>query len=265
MAASSVNVFSRRFDKGLEGFRCLSFENGLSLRPTLTGRKPVDVGMNVSTRVQLTLKADLALNPDQIEIRCNVAGHRNIYVPFVSYVSALVSGIDVPVSVDTNGTCKLVHEGFPPKPGKQTDWLQTLSYVSAGVNQPGAALVGAVTPRLREIRDGNTCYGLAAISVARGRPCDFLAAKSVGGFVAHDTGHSFVGLIDHLPNSAKREPGEIAAPRKILEAWLSEQVALLKGQLSPVESILASYSLCHFDYDPIDVLQAILVVIPVSL
>lgn len=80
--------------------------------------------------------------------------------------------------------------------------------------------------------------------------------------MAHDTGHSFVGLIDHLPNSAKREPGEIAAPRKILEAWLSEQVALLKGQLSPVESILASYSLCHFDYDPIDVLQAILVVTP---
>ena len=216
--------------------------------------------MDVSTRVQLLLKPDLAFDPDQMEIRCNVAGHRNFHVPFMNYVAALVSGIDVPVSVDTNGVCTLVHDSFPPNSSKRSEWLRTLSYVSAGVNQPGAALVDAVTPRLREIRDGNICYGLAAINLGRGSPCNFLSAKSVGGFAAHDTGISFLGLIDHLPNSAKREPGEIAAPRKVFEAWLSEQVTLLNGQLSPVDSIFASYSLCHFDYDPIDLLQAILVI-----
>ena len=260
MAASSVSVFSRRFDKGLEEFRCLSFDNGLSLRPTLTGRKPANVGMDVSTRVQLTLKNDLAFNPDRMEIRCGVAGHENFFVPFVDFVAALVSGVEVPVSVDTNGVCLLIHDSFPPKPNKRSDWLRTLSYVRAGVNQPGAALVDTVTPRLREIRDGGMCYGLAAISVGRGSPCDFLSAKSVGGFAVHDTGHPFVGLIDHVPNSAKREPGKIAAPRSVLEAWLSEQVELVKGQLSPVDSIFASYSLCHFDYDPIDMLQAILII-----
>ena len=65
MAASSVNVFSRRFDKGLEDVRCLSFENSLSLRPTLSRRRPMDLGMDVCTRVELVLKPDLAFESGQ--------------------------------------------------------------------------------------------------------------------------------------------------------------------------------------------------------
>ena len=260
MAATSVHVFSRRFDKGLEDVRCLSFDNGLSLRPTLTARKPADLGMDVCTRVELVLKPGVLSDPNRIEIRCNVMGHQNFHVSFMSYVAALVSGIDVLISVEMNGVRTQAHNGFPPNPKDRAEWLRSLSYVSAGVNEPAAKLVDAVTPRLREIRHGNTCYGLAAIRTLRAGPCDFLSAKSVGGFAARDGGDSFVGLIDHLPNSAKRDPGEIAAPRSAVEAWLSEQVDLLNGRLSPVESVVASYSLCVFDYDPIDVLQEILVI-----
>ena len=187
-------------------------------------------------------------------------GHQNFHVSFMSYVAALVSGIDILISVEMNGVRTQAHNGFPPNPKDRAEWLRSLSYVSAGVNEPAAKLVDAVTPRLREIRHGNTCYGLAAIRTLRAGPCDFLSAKSVGGFAARDGGDSFVGLIDHLPNSAKRNPGEIAAPRSAVEAWLSEQVDLLNGRLSPVESVVASYSLCDFDYDPIDVLQEILVI-----
>ena len=259
MAASGVDVFSRRFDKGLEDVRCLSFENGLSLRPTLSARRPKDLGMDVCTRVELVLKPDLVFDPHRIEIRCNVSGHKNFHVAFTSYVAALVSGIDVAISVEMDGTHTRVHKGFPPTPNDRAEWLRALSYVSAGVNHQADALMGGVTPRLREIGDGNTIYGLAAIRIVQGGPCDFLSAKSVGGFAVRDTSDSFVGLIDHLPNSAARGPGEIAAPRRAVEAWLSEQVKILNGRLSPVESILASYSLCNFDYDPIEVLQSILV------
>ena len=262
MAADSVHVFSRRFDKGLEDVRCLSFDNGLSLRPTLTTRKPKDLGMNLCTRVELVLKQELDFDPQKIEIRCNVTGHQNFHVSFTSYVTALVSGIDVSISVEMDETCTQVHNGFPPKRESQAEWLRDLSYVSAGVNRPAATLVDAIVPRLREIRDDNTCYGLAAISIDHTSACcDFLSAKSVDGLAVHDTIHrSFVGLIGHLPNSAKRDPGEIAAPRSAVDNWLSEQVGLLHGRLSLPESIFASYSLCHFGYDPIDVLKAIPVV-----
>ena len=181
-------------------------------------------------------------------------------MPFTSYVAALVSGIDVLISVETNGARIRVHEGFPPNRGDRAEWLRALSYVSAGVNCPAAPLVDAVTPRLREIRDDNTCYGLAAISISQADPCDFLSSTSVGGLTVRGGGKSFVGLIEHLPKNAGREPGEIAAPRSAVEAWLSEQVDLLDGRLSPVESIVASSSLSSFDYDPIDVLQGILVI-----
>ena len=259
MAATSVRVFSRRFDKGLEDVRCLSFDNGLSLRPTLTARKPADFGMDVCTRVELVLKPKVLSDPNRITIPCNVFGHQGFHVPFMNYVAALVSGIDVAISVEVNGVRTQVHKGFPPNPRDRSEWLRTLSYVSAGVNEPSATLVNATTPRLREIRDGNTCYGLAAISIGRANPCDFLSRKSVGGFAVGDSADSFVGLIDYLPKSAQREPGEMAAPRRAVEAWLSQQVDLLGDGLGPVESVLASYPLSYFDYDPIDVLQGILV------
>ena len=263
MAASSARVYSRRFDRGLESVRCLSFPNGLSLRPTLTEERPVDFSMDVSTRVELVLKPTVVSNPLRIRIRRSVIGQEDLYVPFVAYVGALVSGIDVPVFVDTDEEETQVHNGFPPLPRDQTEWLRKLSYVSAGVNERAAAFVALLTSRLREIRDGSTCYGLAAISTIRAGPCDFLSAKSVGGITARDehyTSDSFVGLIDYLPRSAKRDPGEIAAPRSAVESWLSDQVDLLQGHLSAMESVLASYSLCHFDYDAIHVLQGIPVI-----
>ena len=266
MAASSVHVFSRKFDKGLEDVRCLSFGNGLSLRPTLTARTSPDLGMDVSTRVELVLKPEAVPDPNRIRILCGVADQQDLYVPFTSYVAALVSGIDVNISIQMDGAPTYVHKRFPPDQEGRAEWLRDLSYVSAGVNQQAATLVDTVAPRLREIRDGNTCYGLAAISTLRGDPCRFLTGKAVGGFAAfRDSGKSFVGLIDHLPKSARREPGDTTAPRSAVEAWLSEQVDLLDGHLSPLESILASYSLCYFDYDPIKVLQVIEVIASVEL
>ena len=44
MAAEKMEVFSRRFDAALNDVKCLSFDNGLSLRPVLSPRKPKDFG-----------------------------------------------------------------------------------------------------------------------------------------------------------------------------------------------------------------------------
>ena len=262
MAAAKVEVFSRRFDGALDDVQCLSFDNGLSLRPVLSDRKPEDMGMGVSTRVVLELKPNVLRDARRIRIPCNVMDQEPFFVSLNHYISALVCGVDVSIIVNLDGVESQVHRGFPPSPEDRPQWLRSLSYVSAGVNAPADRLADSVSSRLTEIRDGDTCYGLAAVRTEYVAPHDFLTGKAVGGFVTHDSQGAFVGLLEHLPNSAKREPGEIAAPKHAIDAWLSGQVSSLRGQLSPQQNILASYSLCHLDYDPIDFLSGILVIVP---
>ena len=140
MAADDVRVFSRRFDKGLEDVRCLSFENGISLRPTLSQDRPADLGMGVCTRVELVLRRGVVADPNQIEIRCNLMGHVNFSVTFSSYVTAMVAGIDAPVFVETDSARVNVHRGFPPPTEELDHWLRSLSYIASGVNE--RAIVG---------------------------------------------------------------------------------------------------------------------------
>ena len=256
MAGVRARVYSRRFDRGMDDVRCLSFDNGLSLRPTLSDRKPTDFGMDVCTRVELELKPNVIYDLNRIEIPSTVSGQRPFEVPFNHYVAALVCGIDVPISLEFNDFCNRIHDGFPPSSEHRADWIRSLSYATAGANPHAGMLAEVALPRLREIRDGEVSYGLAALRTHIVAPQDFLSAKSVGGFATHDLNGAFIGLIEHLPASARREPGKMHAPKHAIDRWLSEQVALLEN-ISGRESILTSYSLCEFDYDPIDILKVI--------
>ena len=261
MAATKVNVYSRRFDKGLDDVRCLSFENGISLRPTLSFDRPDDWGMGLCTRVELELEPDVVHHPSQVTIRCNLQGHENFDVTFEDYVGSMVAGIDVSVVVVTDGGRRRVHEGFPPESRKRGIWLGKLSYANGGGNEAARIGLTRAIPRLREIRDGGKCYGLAAVDVLGKGGGLFLSGKAVGGLVDPHNRHddSFVGLMDHFPASAQRGPGERAAPQGSMERWMAEQIALLKeASISPTESIFASYSIRELGFDPSEVLQCLL-------
>ena len=260
MAARRVTVYSRRFDKGLDYVRCLTFESGISLRPTLSFERPNDWGMDHCTRVQLELEPDVVSHPDQCTIRCNLVGHENFEVTFEDYVSSVVAGIDVSVIVETDRRRSLVHEGFPPQTPKRAEWLGKLAYVNNGSNEAATAGLARALPRMREIRDGERCYGLAAIDILGQHGGLFLSGKAVGGLVSPHARHyeSFVGLIDHFPATAQRDPGEMAAPRRSMERWMEEQINLLQEEhLSLPESIYAAYSIRGLGFDPIDVLQGL--------
>lgn len=264
MAAKRATVFSRRFDAGLDQVRCLSFERGVSLRPILSALRPADMGMSVSTRVELELKTDVIVDADRLRIRNNALHQEDLEVTFRDYVGALVCGLGVPVSVEWVGLRQEVHQGFPPPPTGRGDWLRRLSFVAAGVNQGAVAEIDSYLGRLTEIRDGQQCYGLAAIRCSPPSPGYFLSAQSVGGLATPHRAQqnkAFVGLMDHLPDGAQRNIGEITAPKSCIRAWLYEQVRILnEAEISPVASIYASYALMDFDFDPIEVLQGILVV-----
>ena len=262
MAAAKVKVFSRRFDKGLDDVRCLSFENGISLRPTLSSERPHDFGMDLCTRVELELKPGVVWDPQKITIRCGLQGHDEFVVTFDHYVGAMVAGIDVPVVVETDSGRQLVHDRFPPSPQKREEWLGALSYARAGVNARVKVGLKQAISRLREIRDGEKCYGLAAVDVLSRSEGMFLSGRAVGGLVTPHGRHgaSFVGLIDHMPATARRDAGDMAAPQHSIAAWVTEQITLLKHtNLSPIESMHASYSLCNLGFDPTEVLQYLIV------
>ena len=264
MAASRVTVFSRRYDAGMMEVRCLSFNNGVSLRPILSKQRPDDMHMDVTTRIELELKPGVLDAPNHLPIRTNEHRQRQLHVSFPDYVAAMVSGLNVPVRVEFDTTSARVHDEFPPPPENRHQWLCTVSYITAGVNERSVPLANAAAPRLREIRDESRCYGLAAIAVSPPPLGSFLSLMSVGGIATPhhpQQNPSFVGLIDYLPANAQRTPGELAAPRQALQKWLSEQADLLNVNNTPdLDRIYGSYSLCQFDYDPKGIIRSILVV-----
>ena len=263
MIAESVKVFSRRYDDGLDAVRCLTFANGLSLRPILSEHRPENFGMDISTRIEIEIKKNVILNPNQMEIRANLMGHTNFHVPFRDYVAAIVSGIGVRVFVEYNAPPSQVHSGFPPKEGDIAEWLKVLSYVKCGANLKVQDIITNNSHLLRQIHDDKECYGLAAINFSSFNGADFLSARAVGGLVSPHSRYDapFIGLIDHFPKSAKRDPGERVAPLECFNSWLAQQEELLLNKnLDPIQSIQASYSLCNFDYDPIRLFRSILVI-----
>ena len=261
MAAKNAHVFSRRFDKGLDDIRCLSFDNGLTLRPTLSSKKPADLGMSVCTRVEMELKPGVVEDPEQVKVRCSIQGHSDFTVPFEDYVAAMVAGVDVRISVEREGGQREVQRRFPPAAKERETWLRTLAYVGCGVNQSANRGLMRALPRLREIRDGQRCYGLAAIDVLGLHGGVFLSSKAVGGLVNPHARYddSFVGLIEHLPSGAQRGPGETAAPAESMERWVTEQIGLLgTADLSAEQWVLASYSVGNLGFDAIDVMRYLL-------
>ena len=85
MAAERIRVFSRRFDKGLDDTWCLSFGNGISLRPTLSSDRPDDFDMRLCTRVELALKSSV------------IDTHTD---DFADFVGAIAAPLGLPVTVE---------------------------------------------------------------------------------------------------------------------------------------------------------------------
>ena len=259
MAADNVKVISRRFDAGLDDVRCLSFDHGISLRPVLSVQRPTNMGMKISTRVELELKSGILDDPQRVAIR----GNETNFVPLSDYIASMVAGLDVSVNVDVMGTETQVHVGIPREKEQQEQWLRTIAYERAGINANSLPTIIKTIPRLRDIRDEKGVYGLAAISVAHLPRDNFLSLMSVGGIATpHHSQHndSFIGLIDYFPADARRSPGEIKATKSALQSWLKEQVELLDAEgVSELERIYASYSLYNFGHDPKEVLKSIIV------
>lgn len=257
MVADSVQVSSRRWDRGLDTVASVSFPKGLTLRPIFS------IGINeafngsVSTIVTCTLKPINGGRPSDWIYKLSTT--RTLIVSFVDFVSRLVLGLDVPVDVSVNNADLIrVHEPISEiinSDEAKFEWLKKITYSKYLV--PSVDLE-ETSKRLRPLYLNGTPVGLAALNIKLGQQ-DLATAgglSSVGGFLP--SGYSnlngqqtYFGYFEQLPNSAKRDAGTRVVPRAVLDEWINNQVELLAEQkFQPAERFALTNHLCDFDFDP---------------
>ncbi len=262
MGADKVMVSSKPWNGGASDVWQLNFNNGLSLRPLLKNEMPNDFKASVSTQIKLHLKPNLLEDGDLVEIKRNIAKSENLKVSIQNYISAICAALDVPVCLKINDLELLEIHSDIRKQENHVDWLKKISFAE---NQSPeiAALIESNSHRLRPIIENNQWHGLAAISMIPGNEQNFLSINTVGSLssgVHCRSGSDYIGYIDYLPQSAKRDGQKYSASNEAITSWAKEQVEILIQQgINPIEKCFLAYSLCHFDADPIDVANLIIV------
>ncbi|MCC3797960.1 ATP-binding protein [Vibrio parahaemolyticus] len=255
MAADKVTVSSKPWNGGTSDVWQLNFNDGLSLRPLLKNELPNDFRASVSTQVKLHLKLNPFVEGDLIEVKRNLAKAKNLNVNIKDYLAAICTALDVPISlkVDDQDYSKI----YPDirKQENHFDWLKRISFAES---QSLEVLndVEAHSTRLRPIIDDGVWHGLAAISIMPDHQQNFLSMKTVGNLASTihcRGGDDFIGYINYLPQSAKRDGQGYSASRRAIFSWIEEQIEILESNgLGDWERCFLPYSLCNFDYDPIN-------------
>jgi hypothetical protein len=256
MAADKVRVSSKPWNGGSSDVRQLNFNNGLSLRPLLKNEMPEDFNSNISTQIKLSLKKSVLDSTDKITIKRNQMKAENIEVSIENYISSICAALDVSVYFSVNDSSgREIHKDIKNETD-YSNWLKRISYSQYQATSV-ANYITANVHRLRPIIDNGQWHGLAAISISSTTEQNFLSLNSVGGLsssVHHRSGEHYMGYINYLPQSAKREGKGYSASDEAIKSWALEQVGILEEKgMQPFDKCILAYNLCHFGVDPIDI------------
>ena len=260
MVADQVKVTSRRWSEAISSALSVKFNNGVSLRPLIGPADSEDASSQYSTRVSFLLKS--LKNLEKVEIKRNRLGEENFFVNFSDYVAAICAGLDVPVWVFDGESPELVHPGI-----KDADeaWLKRISFSKYQDENVGQYIERNFS-RLREIVEGDKKVGFAAISTCWGDKTNFMSVSTVGGLassVHSRDSRRFIGYMDYLPRSAKRDRYNICASDDAIRAWAANQVDILMlctGGMGPVERCYIAYAMCDFHVDPLEIANVLVLI-----
>lgn len=268
MVAAAVTVSSRRWDAGLGDIKTLDFPTGLTLRPILSAGRPESFPGSASTVVTLILKDD-TLTPEGIKVTRGRIGEEDFHISMPDYLAALVCGTDVDVEfIDKDRkTSEKIHNSIQNivTPEARLNWLRRLSFVGYGKTRVTENEVERVAQRLRYVDKDNPMHGLAALSTQVQQATTFLSVNTIGGLAStvHGRGsEQFVGFLDYLPKSAKRDAtSTTAASEAALEEWAREQIKLLKlEQIDTLQWTAVTTSLCDLKLDPSDIFTVLVMI-----
>jgi len=257
MISDFVEVSSRYWDKGLAEVNTLVFNSGVSLRPILRSGRVNGFSSNISTKVAARLKPEFLSFGESITLKPSYSGAKEFKCSFEEFVSALTVGLDVPVRVFVTGNPPVqVHDGRWADVEKSRELLSRISFLSSRDDVALQQYIDSSHHRLRPIKRGDdTIIGMAAISTDPRTNQMLLGLRTVGGLPASigvGSAESFIGYLDYLPASAKRDLDTPEASKSALRSWAEEQVEILEREgVSDFERCIASAHLGDFGVDPI--------------
>lgn len=257
MLSEQVFVASRNYKAGFNDIRQLKFISGFSLRPIMVKGVPNNFKSSISTQIRFKLKPNIVSDNFLIEIKTNKMGSSNFKVPFKDYLAALCAGLDVPIFYkELDGKEIRIHESINSDEFDKVKWLKTISF--ADFHEDSTEIkeyINNNVSRLRLIVENNKIFGVAAINTKiNNHNQNFLKLDTVGG-LAHSVhcrdAEDFIGFIDYMPKSAKREIGNFAASDAVIQKWAKDQLSILiDSNLNYYERFVASSAFCKFKVDP---------------
>ena len=262
MISDFVEVSSRFWDKGLVDVNTLVFNSGVSLRPILRSGRANGFSSNISTKVTARLKPEFLSFGNSIALKSNYSGAKEFKCTLEDFISTLTVGLDVSVRVViAENNPVQVHDGRCADIEKTRELLTRISFLS---NRDEASLRQYIDDnhhRLRPIKRGDgTVVGMAAISTHPATAQMLLGIRTVGGLpaeVAVGSSDAFIGYIDYLPASAKRDLDIPEATEDVLRSWGTEQLEILEREgASDSERCVASGYFVQYDVDPINFARA---------
>ncbi len=256
MIADSVEVISKRWDKGLEDINSLIFKNGLTLRPIIKSGKAAGFNSNLSTQIRVKLKPNLI--ESKVEVTGKNRGFPPIYPSFSEYIARMVCGLDVKVSFEGfQEPKKTIHNGVVWDANTYNVLLNQISFGRTQKDDPiFNEYIEKNHHRLRVIRHEGRIAGIAALSTNIETITKFLGASAIGGLVTlnQETQEHFIGYLNYKPKSARRDAIEFDAPIEVIKDWAKEQVRILeKENITDYERYVVANNACYFCVDPISI------------
>lgn len=257
MISDFVEVSSRYWDKGLADVNTLVFNSGVSLRPILRNGRADGFSSNISTKVTAKLKPYILSFGESIMLKPSYSGSKEFQCTLEDFISALTVGLDVPVRTFVTGnTPAQIHDGRCADIEKSRELLSRISFLSNRDDITLRQYIDSNHHRLRPIKRGDgAIVGMAAISTHSATSQMLLGLRTVGGLptsIGVGSADSFIGYIDYLPASAKRDSDIPEAPKDILRSWGEEQLEILEREgVSDFERCIASAHFGGFGVDPI--------------
>ena len=230
--AQSVEVESRKYTEGLKEAHKVKFPNGITLAPIFANC--ISTSTFYSTVVKLTLSDKYKKWPTMYLAKRNRMEESDLEVPFSAMLSTLVAGLDVDVYYqEFDHEMVRVHHRIDAHDLDKKAWLRALSFADYQNDVNLDTFIETNYNRLQYIYDErHSMAGLAAIGTRFLPVNDFLGGSTIGGLLSayHSrSGEYWIGVLDHVPDGAKRNGGELKASKGIIESWVNNQVEELSS------------------------------------
>ena len=244
MVAKSVEIVTRRYDKGEDDAKKIKFPEGLTLSPILSKTK---LSSLVSTIVKFELKSD-------VDIEYRIYGLYTHIIFLYKALSVIVAGLDVDVFFEWYGKSFRVHQNVKSSEFDQKEWLMGLllhkpvnidklalnleKLTDEKGNQRGLLL----SPEWVDIIDyPNNSDGFFAMDLIP-------SIKTIGGLASalelHDNYNycGFLGYVDGIEDGISRNEMILDnSLKKCLQVWAKKKYRENRNQMIVSESLSDSY------------------------